>query len=148
MSYLALNIPSEDRIKWYRSRDPSPATPGTLAIVYILGILVMHEWKSFLVFLSVFRRFYLYKFYKISIVFWFPTGLIGIGPHLALRRSGWNRSWFEIRAKHKVFSIKTTRWSHMKRFDQWDERKSTHFITCLVLMRNLWTVGVILRGKR
>jgi len=30
VSYLALNIPSEDRIEWYRPRGPSPATPGTL----------------------------------------------------------------------------------------------------------------------
>ena len=34
MSYFALNIPYEDRTKWYRSRDPSPATPGTLPITY------------------------------------------------------------------------------------------------------------------
>ena len=35
MSYLALNIPCKDRIKWYRSRDPTPATPGTLVIRFL-----------------------------------------------------------------------------------------------------------------
>ena len=29
---LGPNIPCKDRTKWYRSRDPSPATPGTLVI--------------------------------------------------------------------------------------------------------------------